>query len=334
MATEHKVVTIKLPKFNLWMAATVILAIALVAVVFYGDKLPLSANIVKSSVPKDTAVANALNYINVYLLSSGQKATLVSSEELPYIYKMNIQIGTNTYESYVTKDGNLLFPSGAIDLAQTPETTTVEPAQTCADLTKADAPLLQAFIVSNCPYGLQMQRILAEFAKSYSGNIEVRYLGSVSNGKITSMHGDTEATENLRQICIREEQSAKYWDYVSCYIKKGDSASCIVSTGLDTAKLDSCMTDPAKGLAYAQEDFTLSNQYQVTGSPTLILNGETVSEFDFGGRTAEAVKTLLCCGFTTEPASCSQALSTGQAASGFSETYSSSTGAASAASCG
>jgi hypothetical protein len=33
----------------------------------------------------------------------------------------------------------------------------------------------------------------------------------VKNGKIASMHGDEEAKENLRQICIREEQKDKYW---------------------------------------------------------------------------------------------------------------------------
>jgi len=55
----------------------------------------------------------------------------------------------------------------------------------------------------------------------------------------------------------------------------------------------------------------------------LILNGEKVSEFDFGGRTAEAVKNLLCCGFSEKPELCSKKLSETQAATGFSENYSS-----------
>jgi len=55
-----------------------------------------------------------------------------------------------------------------------------------------------------------------------------------------------------------------------------------------------------------------------------------VSEFDFGGRTAEAAKTLLCCAFKTKPAGCSKKLSQEQAAVGFSEKYS---GAGGSASC-
>jgi len=46
-----------------------------------------------------------------------------------------------------------------------------------------------------------------------------------------------------------------------------------------------------------------------------------VSEFDFGGRTAEAVKTVLCCGFTNQPPFCQTKLTTNQAAASFSADY-------------
>lgn len=67
------------------------------------------------------------------------------------------------------------------------------PEQACANITKSDHPLLEAYVVSKCPYGLQMQRIMGEIvnkapqAKDY---LMVRYIGSVSNNTITSMHGD------------------------------------------------------------------------------------------------------------------------------------------------
>ncbi len=154
-------------------------------------------------------------------------------------------------------------------------------------------------MVSYCPFGMQMQRILVpvhELLKDVA-NIKVKYMGAVSDGKITSMHGDEEAQENLKQICLREEQPDKYWDYIGCFIKqRGKSDTCSEEVGVDIDKLKECMTDPDKGLKYAQEDFASQAKYGVGGSPTLILNGERVSEFNFGGRTAEAVKTLICCG--------------------------------------
>jgi len=86
--------------------------------------------------------------------------------------------------------------------------------QVCANTTKSNKPLLDAFVVSRCPFGLQMQRIMDEMVNKLPQSkdyLKVRYIGSVANGTITSMHGNEEAQENLRQICIREEQPELYW---------------------------------------------------------------------------------------------------------------------------
>ena len=195
------------------------------------------------------------------------------------------------------------------------------PEQACANATKSDEPLLEAFIVSRCPFGLQMQRIMAEMtsklpqAKDY---LKVRYIGSISDSTITSMHGDEEAQENLRQICIREEQGSQYWDYVSCYMKDGNSTKCLKSSSVDEGMLNACVKDSSRGLTYAQEDFDLANKFNVTGSPTLILNNKIASEFDFAssttsGRSPEALKELLCCGFNNEPSFCAEQLNRTQA---------------------
>jgi len=183
------------------------------------------------------------------------------------------------------------------------------------------APTLEAFIVSNCPYGLQMQRILAPVAEAIGSkaNIIVRYIGDVQDGKVVSMHGEKEAQENLKQICIREEQPSKYWGYVSCFIKAGDSEGCSEEAEIDEDKLNDCMS--GAGLDYAAKDFELNKQYSVSGSPTLILNGEKASEFDYGGRTANAVKDLICAAFEDKPSECDEQLSAKDAAASFSETY-------------
>ena len=202
--------------------------------------------------------------------------------------------------------------SGPIALAK-PKLT---PEQACANITKSDQPLLEAYVVSKCPYGLQMQRIMTEIvrklpqAKDY---LKVRYIGSISNSTIASMHGHEEAQENLRQICIREEQSDRYWDYVSCYMIEGKSAECLNSSCLHQSQLDACMNDSSRGLAYAQKDFDLADNLNITSSPKLTLNNKTTNEFDFStnttsGRSPEAIKELLCCGFNIEPSFCAKQL--------------------------
>ncbi|MFH1036445.1 MAG: hypothetical protein V1756_00030 [Patescibacteria group bacterium] len=310
--------------------AIVIAVILIVGAVFYTNKGGMDV-----LSPQDAA-AKAINYINQIVAAQGvtSTASLITVSEENGNYKFDFTLEDREYTSYITKNGNFLFPDG-YDLSTTTgeesngnsddETSNV----TCDDVAKKDKATLEAFVVSKCPYGLQMQRVLYELVKnipSLAENIKVEYIGAVQAGKIISMHGDVEAQENLRQICIREEQQLKYWDYVSCYIQQGDMEGCLTSAGIDKAKLNACTTDAAKGLAYAQTDFTAQGNYQVTGSPTLFLNGEKVSEFNFGGRTAEALKTLLCCGFEQTVGVCSQNLSTTSAAVGFSATYGSTGG--------
>jgi thioredoxin 1 len=200
------------------------------------------------------------------------------------------------------------------------------PAQVCANMTKSDKPLLEAFVVSRCPFGLQMQRIMANLVNQSNdaeNYLKVMYIGSVANNTITSMHGDVEAQENLRQICIREEQSGKYWDYVSCYMKEGKSSNCLKNVSIDVDRLNSCTNDSSRGLAYAQKDFDLANKFSITGSPTLMMGDKKVSEFDFAtnttnGRSPEALKELLCCGFKNEPSFCSLQLNKSRMATMFS----------------
>jgi len=278
---------------------------------------------------RDAANA-AINYLNNYYLH-GQKASLLNySDTGSGVYEIVLKIGDRTYTSYVTKDGKLLFPS-AINLTNIPSerqsrerATRKVSTKTCEDLPKKKEPKLMAFVVSYCPFGLQMQRVFAKVVSDLPEAmkyLEIRYMGWIENDTIKSMHGQREAQENLRQICIREEQSEKYWDYLSCFIKSANSSSCLEQAGIDIEKLEACMRDSKRGLAYASEDFELQRKYRVTGSPTLILNDERVNEFNFGGRSAEAIKTILCCGFESKPEWCDVNLTAQQAARGFSQTY-------------
>ena len=269
-----------------------------------------------------------------FLAVQGLDAELGEVEQVGSICRIDLAImrnGTKLQDSevYMTPDGEYLILGQVLPTSeeiQQPETGTEQEQTetvTCDDLTKEDTAELNAFVVSYCPFGVQMQRVIAEIVKEIpelDEYITIRYMGAIVDGEVTAMHGEKEAQENFRQICIREEQSDKFWDYINCFIKAGEVESCLTEADIDTDMLDECMTSE-EGLAYAQEDFDLQGQYSITGSPSLILNGERVSEFDFGGRTAEAVKTLLCCAFNEEPDVCTTELTTESAARSFSETY-------------
>ena len=334
-----------------WKTYLPIIIASLLVVILIGISQSKTLLTGLTSKPGKRIAQQAIEFINTNVLQ-GQTATLGEVENVSGVYKFKLTIGGSEYESYVTKDGKLLFTSGIEMVAATgtkeSTTTTTVSKQSCEDLTKVDQPIIEAFVVSKCPFGLQMQRILSEIVKNIpelAKYIRVEYMGEISNKKVSSMHGDEEAQENLRQVCIREEQPNKYWDYIACHIKKGDVDLCLISANIDKNILTACINDINKGLAYIQKDFENQDKYNdtpeckkdptkcaVAGSPALILNGKEVSEFDFGGRTAEALKTVICCGFKTQPSFCSQKLTTNQAATSFSENYSSG-GSSSAASC-
>ena len=292
----------------------------------YGSKNGISLGIFNNQKAEEIA-QQAVEYINQnFLAMSEEGATLVSVVEESGVYKFTILIEGQEYNSYITKDGKILFPDGVPMVIEETEKEATAGTMTCEDLDKSNEPTIEAFVVSQCPFGTQMQRILNEIVKNIpeiDNYIAVKYMGEIQDGKIIAMHGDEEAQENLRQICIREEQKDKYWNYIDCYIKEGQSEQCLTSALIDKAVLNQCMENTLRGLKYAQKDFDSESEYEVTGSPTLILNKKNVSEFDFGGRTAEAVKTLICCGFNSPPAFCDKELTKDSAEAGFSPVYSS-----------
>jgi hypothetical protein len=201
------------------------------------------------------------------------------------------------------------------------ETTTT--AASCDALDKNETPELTAYIVADCPYGTQMQQVMVSAiaeAPEIAQNFKVRYFfDSIGDdGSVMAMHGEAEAKENLRQICIREEQADKFWAYVGCYAAGADSATCMPAAGVNAATVDACMTDVSRGIAWAKEDNMLAQVHQVTGSPTLILNdAQKVQESAFGGRNAEGLKSIVCCSSNNTLAFCDTTLSSaGSAASG------------------
>ncbi len=270
------------------------------------------------------------NTIKKVLGNPDQKFKINSVKENSGVYEFELELQGNTnqkYTSYITKDGKILFTSG-IKVDELNKQNSAQPTPqkklSCNDLPKAEEPNLTAYIVADCPFGLQMQRVIKkalEESPDLSGALNVKYIGSVQNGKITSMHGDKEAQENLKQICVREEQKDLYWPYVSCYMKEGKSEDCTTTAGVNKTNLDACIKDPQRGLAYAQKDFDTADSLKIGGSPTLLLNNtQIVSEFDFGGRNANSLKDIICCGSSVKGDYCGKSLSKTDMATSYSLT--------------
>jgi hypothetical protein len=206
-----------------------------------------------------------------------------------------------------------------------------------AEAPKSDKPVVELFVMSYCPYGLQME-------KAYLPVMELLKDKATMDIKFVSyaMHEKKEIDENTRQYCIQKDQASKFVAYLKCFTGKDDYKACLKEAGVSESKVNSCVTKADKEFGitakYNDQSSWLSGQfpiypvhaaqneqYGVQGSPTLVINGAQVD----AARSPEAVKQTICGAFNNPPAECAQTLSTQSAGAGFGTAV----GAATDASC-
>ncbi|MBN1896958.1 MAG: hypothetical protein JW789_04530 [Candidatus Aenigmarchaeota archaeon] len=231
---------------------------------------------------------------------------------------------------YASKDGKQLFTIiGDLDEvieASAPATPSENTGDLCSQLgiTKSEKPSVEVFIMSYCPYGLQMQKAVLPVMTLLGGkaDMEIKWVYYI-------MHGQKEIDENNIQECIKTVYPDKYIDYATCFTVSGTSDECLTQVGIDSATIDTCIaaldTEFRISELYADQSTWLSGnyplynvhaednaKYSVGGSPTTVINGKVVSV----SRSPEAVKQAVCCAFTNPPPECDTVLSTASASAG------------------
>jgi hypothetical protein len=270
--------------------------------------------------------AKTIAQTKIYNLLQGEsQVTVTNVTESNGIYKFTVDVDGRKFESYMTVDGKILFPSAytitAEDLKPVNATTTVTPP---AEVPKMDKPAVELFVMSFCPYGIQAEQIMKPVFDLLGtrADFNVRFIASVGGDTIDSvqsLHGANEAKEDLRQLCIAKYYDKKtYWSYIS-YIAQGYSSEISVSTidtkwkeaanatNISITKIESCLAN--ESVALMKLDEAKANSYGVRGSESILVNGFKLSMSDYRW-SSEKLKTLICSAFNTPPAECSQVLGT------------------------
>jgi hypothetical protein len=293
--------TKKIKKILILVAVFLTGAVAASASVYFG--YGMINQLLGKELPADLVAENTIKYINENLLAEGNTASLVSVSEERDVYKIAMKIGEQEYESYVTKDGVFLFPEGY---------KMKEEASA-----KSDRPDVKLFVMSYCPYGLQAEKMFLPVYDLLKDKVDmgiyfVNYI----------MHDKKEIDENLNQYCIQKEEKEKYGPYLSCFVVSGDASACLSEIGIDTGKIESCVSETDNEFqitslyndkstwlngTYPRFDVQadLNEQYGVSGSPTVVINGKVV---DVSPRTPENFKKIICQTFNSQPEECSQIL--------------------------
>ncbi|MFH1225072.1 MAG: hypothetical protein V1676_04680 [Candidatus Diapherotrites archaeon] len=298
------------------------------------------------TVSKEKAGEDSVAFVNKNIIvpQGGTMSLKGTKDYNGFFYQVDFEIegGGNTMPGsfFVTMDGRFVAPS-LID-------TTVQ-AETPADnggitdeLVKSDKPVVDVFVFSYCPYGLQVEKGLFPVVELLAdkADITVRQIGA--------MHGMHEELEAKRQLCLREEQPETLYAYMSAFAASADISACqdkfysptefngdeakmeacvapfitkmMADAGVDSAKLETCMQGKAQ--EYYDSDMAYAAGYSVGSSPTMVINGTAVKS----DRDSESIKKAICFAFNTTPEECNTALSSTAPAAGFGSGASSGSG--------
>ena len=301
---------------NYWTISTIVLAILLI--------VSLSTSGTGNAISADDAGQKVLEFAN----GQGAGAELISSTEDGAFYEVLLSIEGQEVPVYATKDGKSIT-TNLIPLDATPNT---PPRQTPppANIPKSDKPVVEAFVMSHCPYGTQIEKGLLPIAELLGDKIdfEIKFV-------YYAMHPSSgEVEEQLSEYCIQEEQPDKFLDYLTCWLGKTgrpiDATSCIDEVGINKAQLSSCITktdrefnvmknlnDKSSWLSGQFPKFDIhkaeNEKYGVGGSPTLVINGAQAQ----AGRDSVSLLNAICGAFNTAPEECNTQLEAGQPTPGF-----------------
>lgn len=305
--TNPKTSLVDVMRKNPWVASTFVLAL-FVLVLLIANFSGMTGNTISA----DDAGEKLLAF---YQSSGVEGLTLESVEDLGSVYKVNFNYQDNTIPLYMTKDGNLAGSLNPINEEISPDSSQNTPP---TEVTKSDKPVVDLFIWSYCPYGVQAQGPLAEVAKLLKDKADFNTILYYDG------HGAFETQQNKIQACIQKLAKDKYWDYATEFVKtiypkcstskdvacdKDESVKLMKSLGIDSTKILACVDSDGESLIKAYSDKAQASG--VSGSPTLVINGVKVNS----ARTADAYKTSVCSAFNTAPSQCSTALSSTATAS-------------------
>lgn len=184
---------------------------------------------------------------------------------------------------------------------------------------KKDARVsVELYVMSLCPFGVQAENGLLPAARTYEKQVDLN-LGFIAGEqpgeggqppKFSSLHGQPEVDEDLRQLCVKEKAPAKFFDYILERDKNPrsqDWQAAAKAAGVDPAPVEAC-AGGAEGAALLSKNLPAARARNASGSPTIYIDGAPYN----GGRTTEAFAWALCGAMKAKglalPESCVKAL--------------------------
>ena len=147
-------------------------------------------------------------------------------------------------------------------------------------------PQVELFVMSFCPFGVQAEEELLPFIAKYGDTVDfnLRFIANLveetasDKMSFTSLHGEVEVIENLRQIAIAQLYPDQFFDYLLCRAKHLESAwtRCAEKVGLDIDRVNQEM-ELERTKRLFEVDIQRSTALGIRSSPTLVVDGKVIS---------------------------------------------------------
>jgi 2-hydroxychromene-2-carboxylate isomerase len=167
-------------------------------------------------------------------------------------------------------------------------------------------PLLEMFVMSQCPYGVQVENAIIPVKKQLGNKMRlaIHYIGDGEGDSLSSMHGPAEVKGNIVQLCVAKQAPEKHLDFLACQnqnMRAVDSnwKDCAQKGGIDVNALTTC-ADGAEGKALLTASFAEAKKRGATGSPTMFLDGKPYE----GGRKSRDFLKAVCAASTDKADAC------------------------------
>jgi predicted DsbA family dithiol-disulfide isomerase len=169
---------------------------------------------------------------------------------------------------------------------------------------------IDLFVMSKCPYGVQVLNTVKDVAAQIGGNLDlgINFIGDDDGqGNFKSMHGDAEVQGDIIELCAIKlfPEKFQYLDFFACINKNWQQLPagwepCAAEAKVDAAKLKACIEGP-DGKKFLAESFKAAKDQKATGSPTINVGGQRYS----GGREVTDFVRAVCDGLKgTKPETC------------------------------
>jgi len=203
------------------------------------------------------------------------------------------------YNHFSTPTANAVLGSGSDSITGNAVTPTTA--------LKDGAVKVDFYVMSQCPYGTQVEDAIAPVLKTLGDAVDfnLNFIATdLGDGEFKSLHGEPEVKGNIVHLCAAKYNPDKYMDMIVCQNKDARSIpdnweGC--AEGLNKEKIKSCY-EGDEGRELLSENVKLAEKVGASGSPTIYVNDEPYS----GGRSETDFLRSICNEYGTDrPQACS-----------------------------